>query len=1432
MFAVGTTVVAQDAQQSDGSSTSGQEEDRRCLAHLRGCFARRSIERVLLASLPEIEEMPQPLMPLGWEQRLDEKNGRIYFVDHTTCRTTWSDPRQEQAIRAQAALRSSAGDEYEEDADDLDAEEALAAAESLAALCVGISPNAEDGLQQWLDVLERSAFSLVKKVAGARWNAADALQYPRYMLLQKVHHAVVRRLLAPPVELLVVERVWAPRNRAVAAQPGGAGSALSKDVVAALAKLSAAGLTGTHKSRMSFSAPKMNLRKARKLLAERVPPPEQRLPAAPPGLPDGLLEQLIGLLIEPPGLVQGKPPSEEVASMWAMAADSLLSLCVLSGSLLSLLQLPRAVLRFPPGRLPAMPLAVPLFQLERRCLPLEHAALWPGFGTLLAEAGCRRWAEPPGEAELVAVEEAAATALAAAASLASLVWQRLAEREGVPLPAAQGDSPLGLSAAEAAARSLVELGANRSLAGPGAGLGADADAAASLTPQQATEMWQPLAVELRRETLVTLVTLLIAQLDAAGAVYANPVSGELEARARDKRQYVGILSTLRLLTVHLLLFHRCRIDAAEVLSPATAPQQGRGSFGGGADAELRKRLLDHLFGLVLAPAAGELAALHEALQAEAICALTAGLRALFPRQSVQLALLHACIAKQLALRKAGSAAGALEQLIAALCIHLGAESLVSRLVVPTENAPAPEVVSALLPGALDARPRAFSEIQDSLRRWLLAQVVREAEQALQSDPPEGAALERRSPCMQLLASLVQELLARASLCGHHRDAPNVALVRVAEDLLLGADEMLRKRLAPAATEAELARRQAQLSTTFVGSLVPWLIDSLALFSAFAFEYAQRLLPLVLPLLNTLKAVLGAGALPSLEEGGARPSPELAQQTTLQSAHPYKPDVEQVRRGKERRSLAQATIHAEEGSWPGATQLQLRFDAQCCTHEGDWLTLTFFKEGQPVEGRTLRFGGPWSNWPKQPITVPADSFRAEFAFSPLTATTAWGYGVAVTASKRDKANLLAMPVLAQLRLSLAYLGTKCASLLVAAEPVVEEEKENRHWLKSPLFARGLPLQLPPTHSLMHPFFGIKPVQREAATNTSAIRFLEDLTALGGGGATALHRHVVDATREPQAKAEEETTHAANAERALLASLLSHNGLLHVAQRAAREVCGGKAPQPPPASPPPSPPSEEAMPQEELADLRRFLDPEADGAAERPASASLGPLDAPGMGEEELSSLEAFLETQRSGASDSARSSARQDGEAAAAAAAAAAGAGAAGAVGVGAVWDAALHSKKLSREEWERLREQWRRARSLFSELAESHARTLTEEQKEADKGEGLARLMTFVLLVAKQNASQDERAAASDAAGEMQDLSGSMGSNVLKLFSNLTRRDAAPDAAAGAQGRALEEEIRVWVGSRVAPEPLIQSMKRQQCRAYRRTCRQPPSCATPPGPRR
>jgi hypothetical protein len=61
---------------------------------------------------------------------------------------------------------------------------------------------------------------------------------------------------------------------------------------------------------------------------------------------------------------------------------------------------------------------------------------------------------------------------------------------------------------------------------------------------------------------------------------------------------------------------------------------------------------------------------------------------------------------------------------------------------------------------------------------------------------------------------------------------------------------------------------------------------------------------------------------------------------------------------------------------------------------------------------------------------------------------------------------------QLQTSLVYLGAKCASLLVCAEPVTNEEKEHRHWLASPLLNRGLPHQLPPEHPLMHPFFGFQ------------------------------------------------------------------------------------------------------------------------------------------------------------------------------------------------------------------------------------------------------------------------------------------------------------------------------------------------------------------------
>ena len=70
---------------------------------------------------------------------------------------------------------------------------------------------------------------------------------------------------------------------------------------------------------------------------------------------------------------------------------------------------------------------------------------------------------------------------------------------------------------------------------------------------------------------------------------------------------------------------------------------------------------------------------------------------------------------------------------------------------------------------------------------------------------------------------------------------------------------------------------------------------------------------------------------------------------------------------------------ERHEWPGASQLQLRFDRKCFTDEGDWLSLTFSKEGREVAGRSVRVGGPWGNWPTN-LLVPADSIHIVFSHS--------------------------------------------------------------------------------------------------------------------------------------------------------------------------------------------------------------------------------------------------------------------------------------------------------------------------------------------------------------------------------------------------------------------------------------------------------------------
>ena len=83
---------------------------------------------------------------------------------------------------------------------------ASGAAADLATLCTGVA--AKGGLAQWSRAVERSAYEALTKAIAGRRDAADEEQYPRYMLLQKLHHAVVRRLLTPPADLLSEDALW------------------------------------------------------------------------------------------------------------------------------------------------------------------------------------------------------------------------------------------------------------------------------------------------------------------------------------------------------------------------------------------------------------------------------------------------------------------------------------------------------------------------------------------------------------------------------------------------------------------------------------------------------------------------------------------------------------------------------------------------------------------------------------------------------------------------------------------------------------------------------------------------------------------------------------------------------------------------------------------------------------------------------------------------------------------------------------------------------------------------------------------------------------------------------------------------------------------------------------------------------------------------
>ena len=416
MFAVNTGFLNVDAPVTAKQAA----EERRGSRFVRSCFSLAELERQLMSSLPEEEGAP-PLLPPGWEQRLDESTGRVFFIDHNTCTTSWVDPR----INAQRARSKVTADDDDDDGDDGDGDDVEGAAADLAALATGVVlPQGQLQLGQWCRALERSALDALTRLSRAQHNPDDVAQHPRYVLLQRLHFATVRRLLTPPppTRLNGEARLW--EARAMLLSRGGAVTSMAvlpRDVFALLEKHAAPGLKATYQAR-PFGPKKLNLRKVKKLLVALAPPAEARLPAAPPPLPEQLAPQLIMLLLQPPGSANIGAELSSSLEAWCLAAEATLALSCVTGSLLQLLQLPRAI--YCRGvQLPAVPLASRLYELQRR------AAVHPAYGRWLSDGGVTLWSAAP-TVEEVPAEEAALIVLAAAATLASAVWDALLRRDG------------------------------------------------------------------------------------------------------------------------------------------------------------------------------------------------------------------------------------------------------------------------------------------------------------------------------------------------------------------------------------------------------------------------------------------------------------------------------------------------------------------------------------------------------------------------------------------------------------------------------------------------------------------------------------------------------------------------------------------------------------------------------------------------------------------------------------------------------------------------------------------------------------------------------------------------------------------------------------------------------------------------------------------
>ena len=456
MFAPGEKQVRRPGS-TPGAPPARRSEDHRSIAFVCSAFCDRNAEAALRKALPDAEDAPPLLLPPGWEQRCDEGSSRIFFVDHNTCTTTWEDPRLSASVKQDAAEAAAAADEEAErhDADatatdeDAGAAGADGAATDLSALSLGvILPKPDEQLAHWTRAVERTAYSALKRATDPHRTAADVYQVPRYMVVQMLHRAVVGRLLtqrsADGGQLRDIDELVRARRSVLAAKQPQAGAALSKESMGMLSKHTASGLMNTYKNKV-FGPAKLHLRKVRKVLAAVVPPAEARLPPISPSLPDTLHSQLISILLYPPGSPEaaqltnrsGADPTE----VWVAAADAVLSLSLVGGSLLTLLQVPRAVY-CRGASLPPVALAQRLYALQLRCNSTVSGA-WQGFAHWLREAGTAApWRSAPVETVTLAVEDAAVISLVGAATLASAVWDALGKREGAPpFPALQRGDP-------------------------------------------------------------------------------------------------------------------------------------------------------------------------------------------------------------------------------------------------------------------------------------------------------------------------------------------------------------------------------------------------------------------------------------------------------------------------------------------------------------------------------------------------------------------------------------------------------------------------------------------------------------------------------------------------------------------------------------------------------------------------------------------------------------------------------------------------------------------------------------------------------------------------------------------------------------------------------------------------------------------------------